>query len=35
LLAIPELTEDVAFCLQRDVFPVVAAVGTDWAIRRL
>jgi 2-phosphosulfolactate phosphatase len=35
LLAIPELNEDVAFCLQRDVFPVVAAMGTDWAIRRL
>jgi 2-phosphosulfolactate phosphatase len=35
LLAIPELREDVAFCRQRDVFPVVAAMGTDGAIRRL
>ena len=34
LLAIPELSDDVAFCLQRDVFPLVAKMGTDGAIRR-
>ena len=33
LLAIPELSEDVAFCLQRDVFPLVAMLGRDGAIR--
>ena len=35
LLAIPGLREDVAFCLQRDAFPLVARMGTDGAIRRL
>ena len=34
LLAIPELRDDVAFCLQRDVFPLVARMGVDGAIRR-
>jgi 2-phosphosulfolactate phosphatase len=33
LLAIPELREDVAFCLQRDIFNVVAVMGADGAIR--
>lgn len=33
LLAIPELREDVAFCLQRDVFPLVARMEADGAIR--
>jgi 2-phosphosulfolactate phosphatase len=35
LLAIPELHDDVAFCLQRDIFPLVAKVEADGAIRRL
>ena len=29
LLAIPELRDDVAFCLQRDIYPLVAKMGTD------
>jgi 2-phosphosulfolactate phosphatase len=35
LLAIPELRDDVAFCLQQDVFDLVAALGRDGAIRTL
>ncbi len=35
LLAIPELRDDVAFCLQRDVYNLVAALGRDGAIRVL
>jgi phosphosulfolactate phosphohydrolase-like enzyme len=35
LLAIPELHDDVAFCLQRDIFPLVARMEADGAIRRL
>jgi 2-phosphosulfolactate phosphatase len=35
LLAIPELRDDVAFCLQRDVFNLVAVLGRDGAIRIL
>ena len=34
LLGIPELRDDVAFCLQRDVFPLVARMEADGAIRR-
>jgi 2-phosphosulfolactate phosphatase len=34
LLAIPELCDDVAFCLQRDIFPLVAKLETDGAIRK-
>ncbi len=34
LLAIPELSADVAFCRQRDVFDLIAEMGTDGAIRR-
>lgn len=34
LLAIPELRADVAFCLQRDIFPLVARMEADGAIRR-
>ena len=34
LLAFPELRDDVAFCLQRDVFPLVALMDADGAIRR-
>jgi 2-phosphosulfolactate phosphatase len=34
LLAIPELRNDVAFCLQRDVFPLIARMEADGAIRR-
>jgi 2-phosphosulfolactate phosphatase len=33
LLAIPELRDDVAFCLQRDIFPLVARMEADGAIR--
>jgi len=33
LLAIPELREDVAFCLQPDVFGLTAELGRDGAIR--
>jgi len=35
LLAIPELRDDVAFCLQSDIFDLVAEMGTDGAIRRI
>jgi 2-phosphosulfolactate phosphatase len=35
LLAIPELRDDVAFCLQRDLFPLIARMETDGSIRRL
>ena len=35
LLSLPELREDVAFCLQRDVFPLVAQMDADGQIRRL
>jgi 2-phosphosulfolactate phosphatase len=34
LLAIPELRDDVAFCLQRDTHPLIAKMETDGAIRR-
>ena len=34
LLAIPELREDVDFCLQRDVFPLVARMEADGILRR-
>jgi 2-phosphosulfolactate phosphatase len=33
LLAIPELRDDVAFCLRPDAFNLVAALGRDGAIR--
>jgi 2-phosphosulfolactate phosphatase len=35
LLGIPELRDDVPFCLQRDLFNFVAAQGEDGKIRRL
>jgi 2-phosphosulfolactate phosphatase len=35
LLAIPELRDDVAFCLRQDVYNLVAALGRDGAIRIL
>jgi 2-phosphosulfolactate phosphatase len=35
LLAIPELRDDVAFCLRPDVYNLVAALGRDGAIRIL
>jgi phosphosulfolactate phosphohydrolase-like enzyme len=34
LLAIPELRDDVAFCLQHDIFPLVAKMKANGAIRR-
>jgi 2-phosphosulfolactate phosphatase len=33
LLAIPELRDDVAFCSQRDIFPLIAKMEADGAIR--
>ena len=33
LLAMAELRDDVAFCLQRDIFPLVAGLEADGAIR--
>ncbi len=33
LLSMPELCDDVAFCLQRDVFRLAAALGKDGALR--
>jgi phosphosulfolactate phosphohydrolase-like enzyme len=33
LLAIPELRDDVAFCLRQDVFNLVAVLGRDGTIR--
>ena len=33
LLAVPELRDDVAFCLQHDIFPLVARLEADGAIR--
>jgi 2-phosphosulfolactate phosphatase len=35
LLAIPELRDDVPFCLQQDVYNLIAALGRDGAIRAL
>lgn len=34
LLAMPELRDDVAFCAQRDVFPLVALMDSDGWLRR-
>lgn len=33
LLSLPDLKEDVAFCLRRDVFDLVAVLGKDGALR--
>jgi 2-phosphosulfolactate phosphatase len=33
LLSIPELCDDVAFCLRQDVYNLIAALGRDGAIR--
>jgi phosphosulfolactate phosphohydrolase-like enzyme len=35
LLAIPELCDDVAFCLRPDVYNLIAALGKDGAMRIL
>jgi phosphosulfolactate phosphohydrolase-like enzyme len=35
LLAIPELCDDVAFCLQHDIFPLVAKMEKDGTIRMI
>jgi 2-phosphosulfolactate phosphatase len=35
LLTIPELSDDVAFCLQHDIYPLVAKMEADGAIRRV
>jgi 2-phosphosulfolactate phosphatase len=34
LLAVPDLRGDVAFCLQRDIFPLVAKMEADGTIQR-
>jgi len=35
LLAIPELRDDISFCLQQDIFPLVAQMEADGAIRSI
>jgi 2-phosphosulfolactate phosphatase len=35
LLVIPELRDDVEFCLRRDIFDLVAEMGTDGALRKV
>ncbi len=35
LLALPDLHADVAFCAQRDVFPLVAVLSPDGSLRRV
>jgi 2-phosphosulfolactate phosphatase len=35
LLSLPELRDDVAFCLQRDIFPLIAKMESDGAIRKV
>jgi 2-phosphosulfolactate phosphatase len=35
LLAIPELHDDVAFCLEQDLFPIVVAAEAGGALRRI
>ena len=35
LLARPELRADVAFCVRRDSFPLIAALGKDGLVRKL
>jgi len=35
LLAMPELKDDVAFCLRRNAVPVLAGMGRDGVVRRL
>lgn len=34
LLGIPELRDDVAFCLQRDIFPIIATMDRNCRIRQ-
>ncbi|HEY1661144.1 MAG TPA: 2-phosphosulfolactate phosphatase [Verrucomicrobiae bacterium] len=34
LLSMPELRDDVAFCLQRDVFDLAVVLGSDGALRK-
>jgi phosphosulfolactate phosphohydrolase-like enzyme len=33
LLAVPELRDDVSFCLQHDIFPLVARLQADGLIQ--
>jgi 2-phosphosulfolactate phosphatase len=35
LLSIPDLRDDVSFCLRRDVFDLVAALGREGSLRRM
>jgi 2-phosphosulfolactate phosphatase len=34
LLSIPELRDDVAFCLQHDIYPLIAGMDADGSVRR-
>jgi len=34
LLSIPELRDDVSFCLQRDVYPLIARMEADGSVRK-
>jgi 2-phosphosulfolactate phosphatase len=34
LLSIPELRDDVSFCLQRDVYPLIAKMEADGSVRK-
>jgi 2-phosphosulfolactate phosphatase len=34
LLSIPELRDDVAFCLQHDIYPLIARMDADGSVRR-
>ena len=34
LLSVPELRDDVAFCLQHDIYPLIARMESDGAIRK-
>jgi 2-phosphosulfolactate phosphatase len=35
LLSLPELRDDFAFCLQRDIFSLIATLGSDGSLRRM
>jgi len=35
LLVIPELRDDVVFCLQHDIYPLIARMENDGAIRMI
>jgi len=35
LLGIPELSDDVAFCLSENLYPIVVGAGEDGVLRRI